>query len=97
MNLEPLSNNIIIKKIEAETRSSGGLYLAPVATDKPMEGTVLAVGTGKRTINGDLVPMSVKVGDHVIYAKFAGNEFKGLDQNVLIINEDNILAIVREQ
>jgi chaperonin GroES len=94
MNLRPLGDRVVLKPVEKEEMTKSGLYLPDTAKEKPQEGIVEAVGTGRILDNGQKVPMELKVGDKVLYAKYAGNEFKIDDVEYLIISEKDVLAIV---
>jgi chaperonin GroES len=94
MNLRPLGDRVVVKPVEREERTKSGIVLPDTAKEKPQEGLVEAVGTGRLLDNGTKVPMELKVGDKVLYAKYAGNEFKVEEQEYLIISEKDVLAIV---
>jgi chaperonin GroES len=94
--LEPLHDKVIVKRLEAETKTKGGIVLPDSAKEKPKRGKVIAVGEGKRLESGQLVKPSVKVGDEVIFSSYAGTEFRVHDEEVLIMGQDDILAIVRK-
>jgi len=94
MNLRPLGDRVVVKPVEREERTKSGIVLPDTAKEKPQEGIVEAVGTGRILDNGQKVPMELKVGDKVLYAKYAGNEFKLDDIEYLIISEKDVLAIV---
>ena len=88
----PLGERIIIKPIEQEQQTRGGIYLPDTAKEKPQEGEVVAVGPGRSTDEGNKIPMELKVGDRVIYSKFAGTEYKDGDDEYLIMRESDVLA-----
>jgi len=94
-NLTPLGDRVIVAPIEHEQTTPSGIYLPDTAKEKPQEGNIVAVGAGKRNDDGNRQPLEVNVGDRVVYAKYAGTEFK-LDgaKKVLIMKESDILAIV---
>lgn len=94
MNLKPLGDRIVVKPVEEEERTKGGIVLPDTAKEKPQEAEVVAVGPGARNEKGERVPMEVKVGDRVIYAKYSGTEFKQDDEEYLILRESDVLAIV---
>src|SRR5260370_37653905 len=94
MNLRPLGARVVVKPSEKEERTKSGIVLPDTAKEKPQEGTVEAVGTGRILDNGTKVPMELKVGDKVLYAKYAGNEFKVDEIEYLIVSEKDVLAIV---
>ncbi len=88
----PLGNRVVIKALEdGEQMSPGGIYIPDTAKEKPQEGEIIAVGPGKLDENGKRVPMEVKVGDKVIYSKYAGTEYKDGAQEYLVVREDDIL------
>lgn len=95
VNLKPLADRVIVEPLEEEEVTSTGIILPETAKEKPRKGTLIAVGPGRKDEQGKVVPMDVKVGDVVLYAKYAGTEVK-LDggRNVLVLRESDILAIV---
>ena len=90
--LRPLADRVVVKPIQRETVSKGGIVLPDTAKEKPQEGEVLAVGEGKLTDEGKRLPMDLKVGDIVIYSKYGGMELKLNDEDVIILRESDILA-----
>jgi len=92
--LKPLGNRVLVKAIEEEERTKGGIVLPDTAKEKPQKGEVIAVGPGKVDDEGNTVPMSVKVGDRVIFAKYGGTEIKDDGEEYLIMKEDDILAVI---
>jgi chaperonin GroES len=94
MNLKPLGDRVVVEPLEKEERTASGIILPETAKEKPQEGTIIAVGPGRRDDDGKIVPMDVKLGDSVLYAKYAGTEIKLDDKKVLILKESDILAIV---
>jgi chaperonin GroES len=92
--LRPLGDKIIIKRVEAESKTKSGIVLPDTAKEKPKRGTVLAVGDGKRLENGDRAAFSVKKGDQVIFASYAGTEVKVDGEELIIMSEEDILAVV---
>jgi len=97
INLKPLADRLIVEPIEREEKTASGIILPETAKEKPQEGTVLAVGPGRKDENGKLIPMDVKEGDRVLFAKYAGTEVKlEPDKKVLILRESDILAIVEK-
>ncbi|HEY6115392.1 MAG TPA: co-chaperone GroES [Candidatus Dormibacteraeota bacterium] len=94
MNLRPLGDRVVVKPVEREEKTKSGILLPDTAKEKPQEGIVEAVGTGRILDNGQKVPMELKVGDKVLYAKYAGNEFKLDDVEYLIVSEKDVLAVV---
>ncbi|MDE6181700.1 MAG: co-chaperone GroES [Eubacteriales bacterium] len=93
MNLKPLADRVVLKHLEAEEKTKGGIILTSGAKEKPQEAEILAVGPGA-TVDGKLVPMEVKVGNKVIYSKYAGTEVKIDGEEYIIVRESDILAIV---
>ncbi|OAN48356.1 MULTISPECIES: co-chaperone GroES [Chloroflexus] len=95
--IRPLGDRVVVKPVEREEKTKTGIFLPDTASkERPMEGTVLAVGEGRRDDSGKLIPMSVKAGDRVIFAKYSGTEFKLDDVEYLILSEKDILGIVQE-
>ena len=94
MNLKPLGDRVVVKPVEKEEKTKSGIVLPDTAKEKPQEGIVEAVGTGRILDNGTKVPMELKVGDKVLYAKYAGNEFKVDEIEYLIVSEKDVLAIL---
>lgn len=94
MNIKPLGDRVIIKVIAQEEKTKSGIVLPDTAKEKPTEGEIIAVGTGKTLENGTKAPMEVNVGDKVIFSKYAGTDIKVEGQEVLILNERDILAVL---
>jgi chaperonin GroES len=95
MNLKPLDDRIVVQPNEAETQTASGLVIPDTAKEKPQQGTVLAVGPGKRSdTTGEVVPMDISVGDTVLYSKYGGTEVAVDGDDVLVLNARDILAIV---
>ena len=94
MNLRPLGDRVVVKPVEREERTKSGIVLPDTAKEKPQEGIVEAVGSGRLLDNGTKVPMELQVGDKILYAKYAGNEFKVEEIEYLIISEKDVLAVV---
>jgi len=92
VKLQPLADRLVVKPIEREEVTKGGIVLPDTAKEKPQEGKVLAVGPGRLSEAGKRVPMGVKVGDIVIYAKYGGTEIKIEDEELIILRESDILA-----
>ena len=92
--LKPLGDRVVIKPLPREEMTKSGIYLPDTAKEKPQEGTVVAVGPGRMTDDGKLVAMTVKVDDRVLYAKYAGTEYKEEDNEYLIVSEKDILAVM---
>ena len=94
MKLKPLNDRVLVKRLESEEKTAGGLYIPDTAKEKPAKGEVVAVGPGKIAENGSRVAMAVKKGDEVLFNKYAGTEIKldGVDH--LVMREEDILAII---
>jgi chaperonin GroES len=94
VNLRPLGDRVVLKPVDREERTKSGIVIPDTAKEKPQEGIVEAVGTGRILDSGQRVPMELKLGDKVLYSKYAGNEFKPDDVEYLIISEKDVLAVV---
>jgi len=94
MNIRPLHDRVVIRRMEEERTSSGGIMIPDSATEKPIQGEVIAVGKGKSLDNGDVRPLDVKVGDRVLFGKYSGTEVKVSDEEVVLMREDDIMGIV---
>lgn len=94
LKIKPLSDRIIVKPAEAEETTKGGIILPDTAKEKPVEGEIVAVGPGKKSDDGKLVEMEVKVGDKVLYGKYSGTEITIEGEEYLIMRESDIFAIV---
>ena len=92
--IKPLGEKIVVKRLEAKEKSAGGIVLPDAAKEKPQEGRVVALGEGRLLEDGKRVPFSVKVGDRVIFASYAGSEIKLEGEEHLILQEDDIFAVV---
>lgn len=92
VKLKPLADRVLVKPIEREEVTKGGIVLPDTAKEKPQEGKVLAVGDGRLSEDGKRIPLDVKVGDIVIYAKYGGTEIKVEDEELIILRESDILA-----
>jgi chaperonin GroES len=93
--IRPLADRVVIKPVDREEKTKGGIYLPDTASkERPTEGTILAVGEGRRDDSGKLIPMSVKAGDKVLFAKYGGTEYKVDDIEYLILAEKDILGII---
>jgi len=90
--LQPLADRVLVKPIEKEEKTKSGIYIPDTAKEKPQEGEVMAVGPGKLDENGKRIPLDLKVGDRVIYAKYGGTEIKVDDVEMMILRESDILA-----
>ncbi|MBM4291556.1 MAG: co-chaperone GroES [Deltaproteobacteria bacterium] len=94
MKVRPLYDRIVIKRLEAETTTRAGIIIPGNAQEKPSQGEVIAVGNGKLSANGELRPLQVKVGDKVLFGKYSGNEIKLDGEELIIMREEDLLAIV---
>ena len=94
LKLKPIGDRVIVQRLGSAEKSKGGLYLPDAAQEKPQEGKVIAVGTGKVLKNGKTVPLAVKAGDRILFGKYSGSEIKVDDKEYVFLNEDDILAIV---
>ena len=94
MKLRPLHDRVIVKRSEEERTSPGGIVIPDTATEKPIRGEVLAVGRGKILENGESRPLDVKVGDKILFGKYSGTEVKVDGQELLVMREEDILAVI---
>ncbi|MEK0085473.1 co-chaperone GroES [Benzoatithermus flavus] len=96
MKFKPLHDRVVVKRIEEENKTKGGIIIPDTAKEKPMQGEVLAVGPGARNDRGELVPMGVKVGDRVLFGKWSGTEVKIDGEELLIMKESDIMGVLEE-
>lgn len=96
MKLKPLNDRILVKRLESEEKTAGGLYIPDTAKEKPSKGQVVAVGPGKVDEEGKRIPMAVKPGDEVLFNKYAGTEVKLDNVDHLVMREEDILAIIEQ-
>lgn len=94
LKLKPLNDRIIVERLEEEDISAGGIIIPDSAKEKPIQGRVLAVGSGKLNDNGKRAPMDLKEGDKILFGKYAGTDVKHSDKELLILREDDVLAII---
>ena len=94
MKIRPLHDRVIVKRLDEEKKSAGGIVIPDTAAEKPSQGEVVYVGPGKVDENGKLVPMGVKAGDKVLFGKYSGQEFKLEGQDLLHMREDDIIGII---
>jgi len=94
MKIKPLHDRVIVKRVEQEEKTAGGIIIPDTAKEKPMQGEVLAVGSGARNENGSVIPLDVKAGDIVLFGKWSGTEVKIDGQELLIMKESDIMGIV---
>jgi len=96
MKVKPLADRILVKRLEEEEKTKGGIIIPDTAKEKPIQGKVIAVGKGKLTEEGKLIPLEVKAGDRVLFGKYAGTEVKIEGEEHLIMREDDVLGIIEE-
>ena len=94
MNIRPLHDRVIVRRMEEERMSAGGIVIPDSATEKPAQGEVLAVGNGKKMDNGEVRPLDVKVGDKVLFGKYSGTEVKVGGEDLLVMREEDIMGVV---
>jgi chaperonin GroES len=95
MKLKPLHDRIVVKRMEEEEKTAGGIIIPDTAKEKPQQGKVTAVGDGKFTDNGSRTPLTVKEGDRILFSKYAGTDIKVEGEELLFMREDDVLAIVQ--
>ncbi|CAK0775350.1 cochaperonin GroES [Gammaproteobacteria bacterium] len=96
MNMRPLHDRVVVRRLEEERRSAGGIVIPDTATEKPVRGEVTAVGRGKILESGEVRPMDVKVGDRVLFGKYSGTEVKIDGQELVVMREEDIMAILED-
>ncbi|GJM12298.1 MAG: 10 kDa chaperonin [Pseudohongiella sp.] len=96
MNIRPLQDRVVVRRMEEESTSAGGIVLPGSATEKPAQGEVIAVGPGKRQEDGKTQPVDVKVGDTVVFGKYSSNTVKIGDEELLILNESEIFGVIEK-
>lgn len=96
MKLNPIHDRVVIKRIKADTQSAGGIIIPETTSEKPDQGVVVAVGPGRRTEDGSLVPMSLRVDDKVLFGKFAGQAVKIQGEEILVLREEEVYAVIEE-
>ena len=94
MNFRPLHDRVLVKRVELEEKTTGGIIIPDTAKEKPMEGEIVAVGSGTRNESGNLVPLDVKAGDRVLFGKWSGTEIKVGGQDYLVMKESDIMGII---
>ena len=94
MNFRPLHDRVLLRRVEEEERSAGGIIIPDTAKEKPMQGEVTAVGPGARNAKGEIVPLDIAVGDRVLIGKWSGTEVKLDGEELLILNESDVLATI---
>ena len=93
MKIKPLGDRILVKPLEAKEQTKGGIVLPDTAKEKPQEGKIVAVGEGKKNNEGKVIPLSVKVGDKILYGKYSGTEISIDDEDYLMVREEDVLAV----
>jgi chaperonin GroES len=96
MKFRPLADRILIRRVDKEEKTAGGIIIPDTAKEKPQEGEVVAVGTGKRLEDGKVVPLDVKVGDRILFGKYSGSDIKIDGEEHLILREDEVLGVVEK-
>ncbi|AZO09576.1 MULTISPECIES: co-chaperone GroES [unclassified Mesorhizobium] len=96
MTFRPLHDRILVRRIEAEEKSAGGIIIPDTAKEKPQEGEVIAVGPGARDESGKLVALDVKVGDHILFGKWSGTEIKLNGEDLLIMKESDVMGVIEQ-
>ncbi len=96
MKIRPLHDRVVIKRMEEERTSPGGIVIPDTAAEKPVKGAVIAVGNGKVTDSGDIRALDVKVGDKVLFGKYSGTEVKVEGEDLLVMREDDIMAVIED-
>jgi chaperonin GroES len=96
MKIRPLQDRVIVKRVEEEAKTKGGIIIPDTAKEKPMEGKIIAVGKGKILEDGKVHPLDVKAGDRVLFGKYSGTEVKIDDEEHLIMREDDILGVIEK-
>lgn len=94
MNIRPLNDRVIVRRVEEEKTTESGLIIPDSATEKPSEGVIVAVGNGKKNDNGDSIALDVKVGDKVLFSQYANSEIKVDGETLLVMNESDIVAVI---
>ncbi len=94
MNFRPLHDRVLVRRIEAEAKTAGGIIIPDTAQEKPQEGEVVAIGTGTRAENGTITPLDLKAGDKILFGKWSGSEVKINGEDLLIMKESDVLGIV---
>ena len=98
MDIKPLADRIVVRPLEAEEKTKGGIVLPETAKEKPQEGKIVAVGRGKVLDNGQVQPLELKVGDRILYGKYSGSEITTKEgEELLIMREEDVLAIIKEE
>lgn len=94
VTIRPLHDRVLVRRLEENERTAGGIYIPDNAKEKPSRGTIVAIGKGKLLESGDIRPLDVKVGDTVLFGKYAGTEVKVAEQDYLVMREDDIMGVI---
>ena len=94
MKIRPLHDRVVVERIEAESKSAGGIVIPDTAAEKPDQGEIVAVGKGKKDDNGKLIPIDVKVGDRVLFGKYSGQTVKVKGDELLVMREEDIMGVI---
>ena len=95
MNIRPLQDRVLVKPLDSEEKTAGGIIIPDTAQEKPQEGKIIATGPGKKTEDGTVVPLDVKKGDRVLFGKWSGTEVQIDGEDMMIMNESDIMGIIR--
>lgn len=96
MKIQPLGDRVVVERVSAEAKTAGGIVLPDTAKEKPKQGKVISVGTGRRMKDGNLQSLEVRKGDKVLFTSYAGDEFKTNGKDLLLMREDDILAVIED-
>ena len=96
MNFRPLHDRVLVRRVEAEEKTAGGIIIPDTAKEKPQEGEVVAIGTGVRAENGTITPLDVKAGDKILFGKWSGTEVKVDGEDLIIMKESDIMGILED-
>ncbi|MFQ5756472.1 MAG: co-chaperone GroES [Acidiferrobacterales bacterium] len=96
MNIRPLHDRVVVRRLEEETKSAGGIVIPDTAKEKPIQGEIIAVGNGKILENGEIRPLDVKPGDKVLFGKYSGTEVKLGNEEVLVMREEDIMGVIQD-
>ena len=97
MKFRPLHDRVLVRRVESDSKTSGGIIIPDTAKEKPMQGEVLAVGSGTKSETGEVTPLDVKAGDTILFGKWSGNEIKIDDEELLIVRESDIMGIIEKK
>ncbi|TIP33440.1 MAG: co-chaperone GroES, partial [Mesorhizobium sp.] len=96
MKFHPLHDRVLVRRVEAEEKTAGGIIIPDTAKEKPQEGEIIAVGSGARDESGKLIPLDVKVGDRILFGKWSGTEIKLNGEDLLIMKESDVMGVVEQ-